>query len=246
MKALTRAALLFALLATPLAPTLASGFTEAQRAEIVTILRNALKNDPTILREAIDALRSDEAAKEQEASKAAVASVKDHLITPDDPIGGNPNGDVTIVEFFDVRCGYCKRLDPALSRVIAEDRNVRRVYKDLPILGPASVLGAKALLAARKQNAYEKFRAALMKGSPEITMATLQADARRLGLDWERLSRDMNDPAIQARIETNQGLAQALGIQGTPALVIGDEFVPGAVPEGELRRLIAAARASKS
>jgi protein-disulfide isomerase len=225
---------------------LAAGFSDAQRAEIVTILRNALKTDPTILQEAIEALRTMEAAREQEVGKAAVASVRDRLITTADQIGGNPNGDVTIVEFFDVRCGYCKRLDPVLTRFIADDRNIRRVYKDLPILGPASVLGAKAVMAARKQNAYERMREALMKGPPDITMASLQADAKRLGLDWERLSRDMEDPAIRAQIDANMALAQAMGIQGTPAMVIGQELIPGAVPLEELRRIVAGVRASKS
>ncbi|MGE0419833.1 MAG: DsbA family protein, partial [Acetobacteraceae bacterium] len=178
--------------------------------------------------------------------KAAVANVKDRLVTASDQISGNPNGDVTIVEFFDVRCGYCKRLEPVLTRFVADDRNIRRVYKDLPILGPASVLGAKAVMAARKQNAYEKMRDALMKGSPDITMASLQADAKRLGLDWERLARDMDDPAIRTQIDANMALAQALGIQGTPAMVIGGELIPGAVPADELRRIVAAVRASKS
>jgi len=224
----------------------ANSFTDAQRAEIVSILRDALKKDPTILQEAIEALRSFESMREQEAGKAAVANVKDRLVTASDQISGNPNGDVTIVEFFDVRCGYCKRLEPVLTRFVADDRNIRRVYKDLPILGPASVLGAKAVMAARKQNAYEKMRDALMKGSPDITMASLQADAKRLGLDWERLARDMDDPAIRTQIDANMALAQALGIQGTPAMVIGGELIPGAVPADELRRIVAAVRASKS
>ncbi len=224
----------------------ANSFTEAQRAEIVSILRDALQKDPTILQEAIEALRSYESVREQAAGKAAVAGVRDRLVSPSDQVGGNPNGDVTIVEFFDVRCGYCKRLEPVLTRFIADDRNIRRVYKDLPILGPASVLGAKAVMAARKQNAYEKMRDALMKGSPEITMASLQTDVKRLGLDWERLARDMEDPSIRTQIDANMALAQALGIQGTPALVIGSELVPGAIPADELRRIVAGVRASKS
>lgn len=241
-------AMVLALLAGAMAGASAQavGFTEAQRAEIVTILRNALKTDPTILQDAIEALRTHEAAREQEVGKAAVAGVRDRLITAADQVGGNPNGDVTIVEFFDVRCGYCKRLDPVLTRFIADDRNIRRVYKDLPILGPASVLGAKAVMAARKQNAYERMREALMKASPDITMASLQAETKRLGLDWDRLSRDMEDPAIRTQIDANMALAQALGIQGTPAMVIGQELIPGAVPLEELRRIVAGVRASKS
>jgi protein-disulfide isomerase len=234
-------ALLLACCATPAA----AAFSDAQRTEIIDILRQALTSDPSILRDAIDALRAEEASREQAATKAALSGVRERLVSATDPVGGNPNGDVTIVEFFDVRCGYCKRLDPVLTRFIAEDRNIRRVYKDLPILGPGSVLGAKAILAARKQNAYEKVREALMKGPSDITLATIQADARRLGLDAERLTRDMEDPAVRAQIDQNLGLAQALGIRGTPAMVIGDELVPGAVPLEELRRLVLTARATK-
>lgn len=238
--------LLICALATLATPAWASGFTPAQRSEIVTILRDALKTDPSILRQAIEALRADELAQEQAANKAALNMARDQLVDPADPIGGNPKGNVTIVEFFDVRCGYCKRLDPALARVIADDRNIRRVYKDLPILGPASVLGAKAALAARKQNAYEKMREALMRGPSDISIAFVQAEARRLGLDPERLVRDMDDPAVQAIIDANLELARVLGIRGTPALVIGDELVPGAVPAEELRRLVDKARGKKS
>jgi protein-disulfide isomerase len=236
---------LIAALAIGAVPAWASGFSTAQRAEIVGIVREALRTDPSILREAIEVLRADEAAQEQVANKSALAMAREQLVTPNDPVGGNPQGNVTIIEFFDVRCGYCKRLDPALARVIAEDRNIRRIYKDLPILGPASVLGAKAALAARKQNAYEKMREALIRGPSDLSPAFIQAEARRLGLDAERLVRDMDDPGVQAIIDANLALAGVLGIRGTPALVIGEELVPGAVPVEELRRLVDKARGRK-
>ncbi|MGE0226815.1 MAG: DsbA family protein, partial [Acetobacteraceae bacterium] len=121
----------------------------------------------------------------------------------------------------------------------------RLVYKDLPILGPASVLASKALLAAQKQDGYEKLRTALMKASPDITKASIQAEATRVGLDWARLSRDMDDPQVQQRIDANLRVAQALNIQGTPAMVIGDELIPGAVGLGELTRAVETARAAK-
>lgn len=248
MTFLSRSALLAGLLASSaMVPAVAAAeFTADQRAEVISILREALKQDPSILRDAIDALRADEGVREQAAAKAAVAGIRDKLVDPADPVGGNPQGDITIVEFFDVRCGYCKRLDPVLAQALVQDRNIRRVYKDLPILGPGSVLGAKATLAAHKQNAYEKMRDALMKGSPDITMASIQTEAKRLGLDWTRMAKDMESPEVRERIDTNLGLAQALGIQGTPAMVIGGELVPGAVPLAELKRLVAAARAAKS
>jgi protein-disulfide isomerase len=246
MKSLSQAAMLsLAVLASALAApgaVSAAEFTVAQRAEIIAILRDALKQDPTILRDAVAALQADDGEREQAAARAAITDARDSLITPTDPVAGNPKGDVTIVEFFDVRCGYCRRLEPVMMQLLAQDRGVRIVYKDLPILGPASVLGAKALLAAQKQNGYEKLREAVMKLPPDITPAMLQDQAQKLGLDWARLSADMDDPSVKQRIDTNLKLAHRLGIQGTPAMVIGDELVPGAIEMSELRKVVAEAR----
>jgi protein-disulfide isomerase len=130
----------------------AAEFTPAQRAEIVSIVRDALKQDPTILRDAVVALQADEGERSQAATRAAIGRTQ--LIQPGDPSVGDPNGDVTIVEFFDTRCPYCRKMEPVMDSFLAKDQKVRLVYKDLPILGPASVLGTKALLAAQTQGAY--------------------------------------------------------------------------------------------
>ncbi len=219
----------------------AAEFTPAQRAEIVGIVRDALKQDPSILRDAIIALQADEGEKSQEATRAAIAQSKD-LITPADPVAGNPHGDVTIVEFFDTRCPYCRKLEPVMEGFLAHDAHVRLIYKDLPILGPASVLGTKALLAAQKQDAYGKMRDAVMQLPPDTTLAQIESAARALNLDWPRMARDMEDPAVQARIDANVKLAHELGIEGTPALVIGNNLVPGAVELPELQKAVAEAR----
>jgi protein-disulfide isomerase len=223
-------------------PAAADNFTAAQRTEIVAILRDALRQDPSILRDAVVALQADDNARSDAAARAALAASRDMLVTPADPIAGNPKGDVTIVEFFDTRCPYCKRLEPVMAEFLAQDHNVRLVYKDLPILGAASVLGTKALLAAQKQNGYEKLRTAVMKLPPDTTKPMIQATAEKLGLDWPRLSRDMDDPAIQQRIDANLKLARTLNIQGTPALVVGNQIVPGAVDLGELIKAVTEAR----
>ena len=119
---------------------------------------------------------------------------------------------------------------------------MRLVYKDLPILGPASVLGTKALLAAQKQGAYVKMREAVMKLPPDTTLPQIETVARGLGLDWPRMQRDMDDPSVQGRIEANLKLAHELGIEGTPALVIGGDLVPGAVDLPDLEKAVAEAR----
>jgi protein-disulfide isomerase len=223
----------------------AGEFTSAQRAEIVAIVRDALKQDPSILRDAVVALQADDGEREKTAVHAAVLATKDALITQNDPIAGNPHGSVTIVEFFDVRCPYCRKLEPAMAALLAADSDVRLVYKDLPILGAASVLGTKALLAARKQNAYEKLRDAVMRMPPDITRGAIETEARKLGLDPERLLHDMDDPSIQQQIDANLRLAQRLNIQGTPAMVIGDDLLAGAVDTVELKQAVAQARAAK-
>ena len=164
------------------------------------------------------------------------------MVAPADPVVGNPNGDVTIVEFFDTRCPYCRKMEPVMESFLTQDHKVRLVYKDLPILGPASVLGTKALLAAQKQDAYASMRDVVMKLPPDTTLPQIESAARRLGLDWPRMQRDMDDPSVQARIDTNLKLAHTLGIQGTPALLIGNDLIPGAVELPDLQKAVAVAR----
>jgi len=237
-------AVLLSLAALP-TPARAAEFTPAQRAEIVQILRDALKQDPSILRDAVSAMTTDENERQKAAAREAIAAAGDSLVDPADPVGGNPKGDVTIVEFFDTRCPYCRRLEPTMAELLARDRGVRLVYKDLPILGPASLLGSKALLAAQRQGGYEKLRSAIMAAPPETTRPMIQAAAQRLGLNWTRLEHDMDDGAIAARIDANLKLAQSLKIEGTPALVIGGEVIPGAVDLAELQNAVTRARSDK-
>lgn len=237
-------AALLSLAALP-APARAAEFTPAQRAEIVQILRDALKQDPSILRDAVSAMTTDDTERQKAAAREAIAAAGNSLVDPTDPVGGNPKGDVTIVEFFDTRCPYCRRLEPTMAELLARDRGVRLVYKDLPILGPASVLGSKALLAAQRQDGYEKLRGAIMAAPPETTKAMIQAAAQRLGLNWTRLEHDMADGVIAARIDANLKLAHSLNIEGTPALVIGGEVIPGAVDLAELQGAVTRARSGK-
>jgi protein-disulfide isomerase len=245
MTRILRLAALFAAVCLPLIPVHAAEFTPAQRAEIVQIVREALKQDPSILRDAVTALQAEDGDRQQASSRAAIAAAKDTLVDSADPIGGNPKGDVTIVEFFDTRCPYCRKLEPAMDELLAGDHGVRLVYKDLPILGPASVLGSKALLAAQKQGGYEKLRAAIMAAPPDTSKQIIQAATQQLGLDWKRLEHDMDDPAIAARIQANLKLAHAIGIEGTPALVIGGEMIPGAVDLAQLQKSVATVRGAK-
>jgi len=224
-------------------PAAAQPFTAEQREEVVRILREALVRDPSILRDAVTAMQADDEAKAAAETRDAVAAHREALERdPADPVLGNPAGDVTVVEFMDPRCGYCKQLHPAMKELLRRDPKVRLVVKDIPILGPNSVLASHALLAAQAQGKYGPLFDALMALRIEPTEAVLQTEAEKVGLDWARLRRDMSDPAVTKRIEGHLTLARALGIQGTPALVIGDALIPGAVNIEELEASVAAAR----
>lgn len=206
---------------------LADEFTAAQRTEIVQILRQALTQDPSILKDAVKSMQADAARKKGEAVVAAITANRSALFDANDPVAGNTHGDVTIVEFFDPRCPYCRRLEPQMTQLLQQDHGIRLIYKDLPILGPPSELGSRALLAAERQGAYEKLREAMMQDAPDITLDSIHRLAERLGLDWNLLQHDMDDPAVAQKLRDNMRLASAMGIDGTPAIVVGEKMVAG-------------------
>ncbi|MBR0654209.1 DsbA family protein [Plastoroseomonas arctica] len=235
---------LLLLLASPLAAQ--ETFTAEQRGAVVDILRRALREDPSILREALASLEAAETRDRALAAAQALAAESDALArNPADVVRGNPRGDVTVVEFFDVRCGYCRQLTPAIAELIRRDPQVRLVLKDLPILGPNSVVAARALIAAQRQGKYGELHDALMALTGEVAEPQIRREAERLGLDWARLRRDMDDAAVTARIDANLALARRIGVEGTPAMVIGDRLVGGAVPVAALVQLVSDARAAR-
>jgi protein-disulfide isomerase len=244
MKRLLPAALLAAGLLLP-GFARAAEFTDAQRAEIVGILRDALTKDPTILRDAIEVLQAEDQKEQEAATHAALTAHAGALIDPADPVTGNPSGDVTIVEFFDTHCPYCRKIEAPMAELMRNDRGIRLVYKDMPVLGPGSMLGAKALLAAQMQGRYEKLRDVLMSTDGQTTKESIRRNAQQIGLDWTRLAQDMDNPEIDKRLQKNLHLAAALGIDGTPALVIGDKLIPGAIGLDDMRQAVAEARAKQ-
>lgn len=221
----------------------AAPLTPEQRADVVQTMRDALQRDPTILRDALAALQADEARRSTAAASGAITAEHDALFAdPTDPVMGNPRGTVTVVEFYDPRCPYCRQMLPVFAALLAADGRVRLVLKDIPILGPASVLESRALLAAHRQGGYARLQAAIMAVGGTPTAASLRQAAEREGLDGAQFERDMADPAIAAKLDRNLRLAAALHIDGTPALVIGGRLIGGAVDLAELREAIAAGR----
>ena len=216
-----------------------SALSSAQRAEVVALIRQELVQDPSILRDAIASLQAQDQASQAQAQGSAIAAQQTALTgDPADPEIGNPQARVSVVEFYDTRCPYCRQMRPELTALAKQNPNVRVVFKDIPILGPNSVIEARALLAAQRQGGYAAMQAAIMSDSQPPTDANLRAKATRLGMNADRLMRDMNDPAISARLAANTALAQTLGVNGTPALVIGNQLVPGAISLDDLQKLV--------
>jgi protein-disulfide isomerase len=168
------------------------------------------------------------------------------LNDPNSPVSGNLDGDVTVVEFFDYRCGYCKRVAGAVSQLQKDDPNVRVVYKDFPILGEASELAARAALASKTQGKHLAFHEALLASKSELTQETIFAIAKQVGLDPDQLNKGMQDPTIRTIIEHNRALARELGINGTPGFIVGTELVPGALELKDLKNLVRQVRQEKS
>ncbi len=161
---------------------------------------------------------------------------------PNAPFVGNAEGETVVVEFFDYNCPYCKRAAGNVKELIAADDDVRVVYREWPILGEGSDFAARAALAARAQGKYEEMHWGLMEMRGRAEEASVLAVARSVGLDVDQLIADMQSDAVNAHIETSRQLAQNLGFTGTPAFVIGDALVPGAVPLSDLQGYIAQAR----
>jgi protein-disulfide isomerase len=206
-------------------------------------VRDYLVANPEVIVEAMQNLERRQREAEQTEAQAALTAHRDELLnSPESPVGGNPQGDVTMVEFFDYNCPYCRQVAPAMVAAEDGDPQLRIVYKEFPILGPNSVFAARAALAARRQNLYPQFHKAMMQVSGSADEAQVIAVAEEIGLNLEQLRTDMQDPAIDAEIERNLALARALRINGTPGFVIGDEILRGATDLRTMQRLIGQAR----
>jgi protein-disulfide isomerase len=206
-------------------------------------VRDYLLKNPEVIVEAVQRLEARRYATEESEVQAVLKSRANEVFRdPASPVVGNPDGDVTVVEFFDYNCPYCRKVASVVQEVEAADPRLRFVYKEFPILGPNSVFAAKAALAAHRQGRYAEFHKALMQARGAADQTSVLRIAAELGLDETRLKADMADPAIQSALDRNLDLAQALRIAGTPGFVVGDEILRGATDAGTLRRLVDKAR----
>lgn len=216
---------------------------DLSEADVKRLALEAILENPEIIREAIVMLEERREAEEAAAQLVALNAQRDLLENdPNAPVLGAADGDAVVVEFFDYNCPYCKRAADAVKTLMAEDEAVKVVYREWPILGEGSVIAARAALAAREQGKYEEMHWALMGLEGRATEASIMAAAREVGLDIDQLLADMESDAVTSHIQTSMVLAQSLGITGTPAFVIGDAVVPGAVPLSDLEIYVDEAR----
>lgn len=217
-----------------------AGLTEEQ---VKTIIRDYLQENPEVVIDAIKTYQANQQLAEERQRQEALAS-KRALIFDDPmaPTNGVTDADVTLVEFFDYQCGYCKKVFPDIMAVMQKDTKLRVVFKELPILGPASVIAARGAMAAHKQGKYMAYHAAVMDMRGQITEGRIMQAAAELGLDTDQLAKDMKSPEVEAYLRSNLQLAQEIGVTGTPAMFVGDQFVPGAIDRQTLEQLIAEAR----
>lgn len=224
-------------------PAAADDFSGSQKSAIEKIVHDYLVKNPEVLVEVMSELEAKRAAAEKAKQGDAVAKYQTQIFNePTSYVAGNPKGDVTIVEFFDYNCGFCKRTFGPLMNTLKDDGQIRLILKEFPILGPTSVIAARATMAAKKQGKYFEMHKALYMHRGTLDEASIMDLAQAIGIDTVKLRRDMKDPEIQKTIDRNEKLASDLGVTGTPSFIIGDQAHPGAMDEEELKAAITAAR----
>lgn len=238
-------AMLAASLVFPAPPADAETEDAPDRAAIETIVREYLLQNPEIVREALEELERRQAEETASRQRDAIAAQKNSLYGTEDLIViGNPDGDVTLVEFFDYNCGFCKRAHGDLVALMESDPNLRVVFKEWPFLSQESVDAAKVSLAASRQGRYREFHEALLLGHGTANEARALEIAEAMGYDMDRIRADMNSPQVLATLEQNMVLADTIGVTGTPAYVVGERLILGARGLDVLREAVSEVRSN--
>jgi protein-disulfide isomerase len=206
-----------------------STLSEGQRREFEALIKDYLLRNPEVM---IDVQTALEAKMEKiNAEKLAVSlkeNAKEIFQSATAPVAGNPKGDITVVEFFDYNCGYCKKALPDLAAVIQADKNVRVVLKEFPILSKGSEEAAKVALAAKMQGKYWEFHQAMLNTQGQANEASALKVAEKVGIDMARLKKDIGSAEVKKEIDDTRALATKMGISGTPHFLVGDRVVAGA------------------
>ena len=220
--------------------------SDSERAKIETIIRDYILENPEIVVEAFSRFEEQEQLRTETEAQAALQKYRDELFnSKTDYVAGNPDGDVTVVEFFDYNCGWCRRATPVLLDLLDSDPNLRVVFKEFPIRGKDSDAVAKASMASIRQGKYFDLHAASMQVEGNMDMERFRDLAKQLGLDIKQLEKDMEDPDIEKAIGRNLALANMLYIEGTPTFLVENTIVRGWPGADGMRDLIASAREAK-
>ncbi|MGE3872437.1 MAG: DsbA family protein [Parvibaculaceae bacterium] len=211
-------------------PAQAAEFSPEQKKELGDIVRQYLMENPEVVRDAMQELERKQQMAEDQARTDSLKTMSSEIFrNGDDLVAGNPKGKVTLVEFFDYNCGYCKRAFPDVMKMIKDDKDLKLVMKEFPILGPGSVYASRAAIASRKQDKYWEYHLAMMAHEGRIDEAVADQIAEATGLDVKKLKADMEADEVNHVIARNMQLADSLKIQGTPAFIIDETVIPGAV-----------------
>lgn len=213
----------------------AAGISKTERAATEAIVRAYILENPEIITEAVEILQKREMAKRMDSAGGALTKPFPGAV------GGNPNGTITVVEFTDYNCGFCRSSVADLNRLVGSEKDVRIVYRELPILSPSSRDAARWALAAAKQGKHKAFHDAMFAAGP-ANEQTIMAAARRAGLDMARAAKDAASEEVNAEIERNLAMMQQIGFSGTPTFIIGDQMLEGALGYDALKAAVERAR----
>lgn len=246
-------ALAAALGASALAVSPAFAFTDAEKTEIGTVVRDYLLKNPEVLQEVIAELEKKQAAQESAGRATALTDMKGLIYdSPRGVVAGNPKGDVTLVEFFDYNCGYCKQALEDVNKLIKGDPNLKVIFKEFPVLGKPSVEAAQVAVAVRMvaPDKYMAFHNALLATRGTADRAKALQAAKDVGIDPAAIQKVASSPELNATLDESMKIAQALSLNGTPSFIVGDDVVVGAVGYDKLKAAIddqrKAAKAAKS
>jgi protein-disulfide isomerase len=225
-------------------PASAQSLTDQQKQEMGDLIRSYLLEHPEILREMADRLEAKDQEEENLARTEGLAKQKNLVFHHGDAVIGNPEGDVTIVEFMDYNCSWCKRSVAEVQALVEKDKNLKIVFKEFPIFGKHSEFAARAALASVKQGKYWDMHQAMFANEGQVTEDVVMEIAKSLGLDVAKLTEDMKDQQILDTISFNYDLAKTLKLNGTPAFIVDDKVFPGYLPLDQLDSAIAEVRSA--
>jgi protein-disulfide isomerase len=222
----------------------ADALSPAQQEAVKEVVKSYLMENPEVVIDAIQAWKENQAAVQAEQQKKAIAMLNDSLKQNSSaPFLGNENAQAIVVEFSDYNCPYCKRAYPGIKELLATDGDIKIVMMEFPVLGPMSQYAAKAALAAHIQGKYAAFHEGMMDTGTRLDEKGVLGVAQKVGLDLDKLKLDMDSPGVAKELESNALMARTMGISGTPAFVIGDQLVPGAIGKDKIKALVDKSRA---